>query len=121
MPYTTTTTETSIREASTTPPKEANIVSRVTGRELLDEEMIKLPINVASSNQRDWKDALTQARDKRQELARTAERHARQAGPERYIRPIVLVQVERTGKEQRGVKIDGRLVIHSEDVREHLI
>jgi type III restriction enzyme len=108
-------------ELSATPPKEANIVSRVTGRELLAEEMIKLPINVASSNQRDWKDALTQARDKRQELARAAERHARQAGPERYIRPIVLVQVERTGKEQRGVKIDGRLVIHAEDVREHLI
>jgi type III restriction enzyme len=32
------------------------------------------------------------------------------------VRPIVLVQVERTGREQRGTDF-----IHSEDVREHLI
>lgn len=37
-------------------------------------------------------------------------------GPMRYIRPILLVQVERTGKEQR----DGRH-IHSEDVKEWLL
>ncbi len=36
--------------------------------------------------------------------------------PASHIRPICLIQVERTGKEQRGTRY-----IHSEDVREHLI
>jgi type III restriction enzyme len=39
-----------------------------------------------------------------------------QANSGKYIRPICLIQVERTGKEQRKSGL-----IHSEDVREHLI
>jgi len=101
-------------ELSATPHKEANILVRVTGRELLDEQMIKLPINIANSNQKSWQDCLTQARDKREELIRLAAQHYEQTG--RLIRPIVLVQVERTGKEQRDTEF-----VHSEDVKEHLI
>lgn len=108
-------------ELSATPPDKFNIVSKVSGQQLLDEHMIKLPLNVASSAQRDWKAALTQARDKRRQLARHAERLVAQTGPEHWIRPIVLVQAERTGKEQRGAKIDGRLAIHSDDVKEYLM
>lgn len=103
-----------IVELSATPPKEANVLVQVSGKELLDEEMIKLPINIANSNQRSWKDCLTQAKDKREELARLAENHfilTRKA-----IRPIVLVQVERTGKDQRDTEF-----VHSEDVKEHLM
>jgi type III restriction enzyme len=101
-------------ELSATPHKEANVLVRVAGRELLDEQMIKLPINIANSNQKSWQDCLTQARDKREELTRLAAQHYEQAG--RLIRPIVLVQVERTGKEQRDSEY-----VHSEDVKEHLI
>jgi type III restriction enzyme len=101
-------------ELSATPPKEANALTRVTGKELLDEQMIKLPINIANSNQKSWKDCLTQARDKREELARVAAEHFSQSG--NLIRPIVLVQVERTGKDQRDPKF-----VHSEDVKEHLM
>lgn len=101
-------------ELSATPPKEANVLVRVTGRELLDEHMIKLPINIANSNQKSWKDCLTQARDKREELARYTARHYSQGG--KLIRPVVLVQVERTGKDQRDVGL-----VHSEDVKEHLM
>lgn len=101
-------------ELSATPPKEANVLVHVTGRELLDEHMIKLPINIANSNQKSWKDCLTQARDKREELARYAARHYGQSG--RLIRPLVLVQVERTGKDQRDAGL-----VHSEDVKEHLM
>ena len=61
------------------------------------------------------------ARDKRISLARTAEEFAAQSPDERSIRPIVLVQVERTGADQRGQKIDGRLAIHADDVKEYLI
>lgn len=103
-------------ELSATPPKDANIISRVTGDELLREEMIKLPMNIASSGISNWKDLLTRARDKRVALAEKAAQFARKRPDQKVIRPIVLVQVERTGDDQRDQKL-----IHSEDVREFLI
>ncbi|MCA9431095.1 MAG: restriction endonuclease subunit R, partial [Candidatus Omnitrophica bacterium] len=102
-----------IVEPSATPPYDANVLVKVTGKELLDEEMIKLPINVSNSHQRDWKDVLSEAKDKHDNLAKVSRKHLTREGG--TIRPIVLVQVERTGKEQR----DGK-AIHSEDVREYL-
>jgi type III restriction enzyme len=101
-------------ELSATPQREANVVVRVSGKELLDEQMIKLPMNIANSNQKSWKECLTQARDKRGELARLAERHFKAMG--KIIRSIVLVQVERTGKDQRDAGF-----VHSEDVKSHLM
>lgn len=103
-------------ELSATPQKEANVVTRVSGEELLEEEMIKLPLNIATSGQKQWKDVVTQARDKRAALAKKAVEHANAKGPDRMIRPIVLVQVERTGKDQREPRY-----VHSEDVKEYLI
>jgi type III restriction enzyme len=103
-----------IIELSATPNKGANILTRVSGKELLDEEMIKLPMNISNSNQKSWEDCLTQAKDKREELAKLGVEHYRKT--EKLIRPIVLVQVERTGKDQRDQKY-----VHSEDVKEHLI
>jgi len=94
---------------------EPNIIVRVTGQQLLDEEMIKLPLNIMTSALSDWKDVLTKARDKRKALTKSAEKHALENDLDERIRPIVLVQVERTGKDQRDTKH-----IHSEDVREHL-
>ncbi len=102
-------------ELSATPPRgEANELCKVTGAELLREEMIKLPINVSNSGQQSWHNCLTEARDKREQLARLGWEHYAAGKP--LIRPIVLVQVERTGKDQRGPG-----VIHSEDVKEYLI
>jgi type III restriction enzyme len=101
-------------ELSATPPEQANVLVRVSGLELLDEHMIKLPINVANSNQKSWKECLTQARDKRDALARTAAEHFKASG--KLIRPIVLVQAERTGKGQRTAGL-----VHSEDVKDHLV
>ena len=92
-----------------------NIICKVSGRELLDEEMIKLPLNIATSGQKDWKDVLTQARDRRELLSLKAEKYAEKMGPSRLIRPMVLVQVERTGRDQREAGF-----IHSEDVKEYL-
>ncbi len=107
-------------ELSATPHKGANILSRVSGQQLLDEDMIKLPLNIATSGMSDWKALLTSARDKRQALQNKADALLA-AGPiEQRIRPIVLVQVERTGKEQRGAKAAGRLLVHSKDVEEYL-
>jgi type III restriction enzyme len=101
-------------ELSATPARSANVVVRVSGQELLDEQMIKLPINVSNSGVTSWKDCLTQARDKREHLAELTKKHFGSTG--RYIRPIVLVQVERTGKDQRDTGF-----VHSEDVKAYLI
>jgi len=98
-----------------------NILCKVTGRELLNEEMIKLPMNIATSQQRSWESTLTMARDKREELARKAARYMTKDPDGRLIRPIVLVQVERTGADQRGQMIDGRRVIHADDAKEYLM
>jgi len=103
-------------ELSATPQRGANIISRVTGEELLDEEMIKLPLNIATSGQKSWKDVLTQARDRRETLARLAADHTAKAGESQHIRPIILVQVERTGRDQRDAGF-----IHSEQVKDYLI
>lgn len=101
-------------ELSATPPREANVLAKVTGSELLREEMIKLPINVSNSGQQSWHNCLTEARDRREQLARKALEYYGMGKP--LIRPIVLVQVERTGRDQREAG-----VIHSEDVKEYLI
>lgn len=53
-------------------------------------------------------------RDKRAALAAKAAEH--QSATSKLIRPIVLVQVERTGREQRGTGF-----IHAEQVKEYLI
>jgi len=108
-------------ELSATPHKGANVLCKVSGQELLAEQMIKLPLNVATSGLSDWKAVLTKAKDKRQVLAAKAAEYAGSAGESRWIRPIVLVQVERTGKEQRGAKIKGQQAIHAKDVEEYLI
>ncbi|HEY2249453.1 MAG TPA: hypothetical protein VGH74_00285, partial [Planctomycetaceae bacterium] len=105
-----------IVELSATPQQGANILTRVNGQELLDEEMIKLPLNVATSGQKAWRDVLTQARDKRLALAEIANQHVTSAGPDQQIRPIVLVQVERTGKDQEDSQY-----IHSRQVKAYLI
>jgi type III restriction enzyme len=105
-----------VAELSATPLRGTNIVCRVTGAELLKEEMIKLPLNIATSGQKSWKDVLTQARDRREALARLAAEHTAKAGESQHIRPIILVQVERTGRDQRDAGF-----IHSEQVKEYLI
>ena len=61
-----------ILELSATPPPQSNKLVRVTGQDLLREEMIKLDINVYNRASGDWKDTLlasVQHRDKLEEIA----------------------------------------------------
>ncbi|MCB9866685.1 MAG: hypothetical protein H6816_08650 [Phycisphaerales bacterium] len=106
-----------VRGARLSPPEPPLQVSE----ELRREEMIKLPLNIATSQERSWESTLTMARDKRVALARKAEEYAATSPEQRWIRPIVLVQVERTGKDQRGQKIRGKLAIHADDVKDYLM
>jgi type III restriction enzyme len=101
-------------ELSATPRDETNILCRVSGEELLKEGMIKLPINICNSNEGRWENCLSKAKVKREDLAQIAAAHYEKTQQE--IRPLVLIQVERTGKDQRDAGL-----IHSEQVKEYLI
>jgi type III restriction enzyme len=101
-------------ELSATPPKDTNKLVEITGRELNEEEMIKLDIHLTNKTSLDWKDTMLCAIEKRKALEKAANSFEQNTGV--YIRPINLIQVERTGKDQR----DGKF-IHSEDVKEFLI
>lgn len=93
---------------------QSNILVNVPGTALKDEEMIKLPINVINEAQEGWKHTLTLAHAKLNELADKAAFFQTESG--RYIRPILLVRVERTGREQRDSAF-----VHAEDAREYLM
>ena len=102
-------------ELSATPNRRiSNLLVDISGADLKNEEMIKLPVQVTSFTGDEWRHTLEEASN---ELNRLSERaHALYASENRYIRPIAVVRVERTGRDQR----DGTR-IHAEDVREHLI
>ena len=92
----------------------SNILVNISGTELQAEEMIKLPIEIHSFDNSDWKHTLAETQNKLQELE--TEARNLQARENRYIRPIALVRVQRTGGEQRD-----KGTIHSEDVRKYLV
>lgn len=103
-----------IVELSATPTENSNILVDIRGIELNREEMIKLDLHITNKASPDWKDTLLASVNHRNVLEEKAKEYEAVTG--NYIRPICLIQVERTGKDQRGGNY-----IHSEDVREHLI
>lgn len=92
----------------------ANVLVAVTGRELDREGMIKMPLNLDPRQSEDWKATLNAALTK----LNTLDKEARQlrADTGRYLRPIMLIQVERTGADQRDSNH-----IHAEDVKDWLL
>jgi type III restriction enzyme len=100
-------------ELSATPPQGANVLVDVKGTALEREGMIKLDLHLHNDTSVDWKKTLLTAAERRDFLDEQAREHQARTG--KYIRPICLIQVERTGREQRGGKH-----IHAEDVREYL-
>ena len=92
----------------------ANLLVEVTGRELDREDMIKMPLNLEPRQGTDWRATLNAALTMLNTLHAEAERL--RADTNRYIRPIMLVQVERTGEDQRE---SGH--VHAEDVRDWLL
>lgn len=96
------------------PPTYANWLVDVRGAELAREEMIKLPINLKVKSGDDWHDCLRESLEMLNRLQ--ADSDKLQSNTATYIRPILLVQVERTGKEQREAGF-----IHAEDAKEFLL
>jgi type III restriction enzyme len=103
-----------IVELSATPVEGSNILVEITGLELSREDMIKLDLHIHNKASVDWKDTLLASYNHLQLLTEKAREYEANTG--KHIRPICLIQAERTGKAQRGA---GK--IHSEDVREQLI
>jgi type III restriction enzyme len=82
----------------------------VRGTDLDAAEMIKLPIQVEVRRWADWQSCLAA---RCSGWTRCSARPTAAAGETgRYIRPILLVQVERTGKDQRDAGF-----IHAEDAK----
>ena len=101
-------------ELSATPNRGiSNLLVDIGGPDLKKEEMIKLPVQVTSFPNAEWQLTLGQAADELERLDAEARSFENSTG--RYIRPIAVVRVERTGRDQR----DGER-IHAEDVREYL-
>ncbi len=99
-----------------TPKTEMNILVSITGVELKEEEMIKLDMHIippSGKKEDDWKTMLKEIKAHRDNLEKKTDKYKQTSGV--YIRPIALIQVERTGKEQRG-----KGFVHSMDVKEYL-
>lgn len=96
------------------PPMHSNWLVDVRGTDLDREDMVKLPINVTVQGGDGWQACVRQSVEQLNVLQRDAERLRAESA--RYIRPICLLQAERTGKDQR----DGQF-IHAEDVKEYLL
>jgi type III restriction enzyme len=103
-----------IFELSATPPEKINIIVEIGGQELNQEGMIKLDLHVFNKSSFKWEDVLREAVKKRSDLETIALEYESNTGV--YIRPICLIQAERTGKDQRGSGY-----IHAETIKEYLI
>ncbi len=92
----------------------ANLLVEVTGRDLDREDMIKMPLTLTPCQGTDWRATLQVALTKLSDL----QIHAKQlqADKNQYIRPILLIQVERTGRDQ--VKTG---YVHSDEVKKWLL
>jgi type III restriction enzyme len=86
----------------------------IKGQALADEEMIKLDLHIENRDSVDWKDTLLASIEHRSKIEREAREHEAQTGT--YIRPICLIQVERTGRAQREAGY-----IHAEDAKDYLL
>ena len=92
----------------------SNLLVDITGVELKAEEMIKMPVQIISQEKTNWQDTLSAAVEELGRIKNAA--LALRQQEDRYIRPIAVVRVERTGRDQRD-----SFRVHAEDVREYLI
>jgi type III restriction enzyme len=100
-----------------TPKAEMNIIVSITGLQLKEEDMVKLDMHIippAGRKRDDWRSMLREIKIHREKLEKKAIRYKQNAGLN--IRPIALIQVEATGKDQRGKHNR----VHSLDVKEYL-
>ena len=101
-------------ELSATPNRGiSNLLVDIAGPDLKKEEMIKAPVQVSSFSGMKWQDTLSEAATELERL--DTEARLLESSTDRYIRPIAVVRVERTGKDQQDNDY-----IHAEHVRDYL-
>ena len=101
-------------ELSATPNRGiSNLLVDIAGPDLKKEEMIKSPVQVSSFSGMKWQDTLSEAATELERL--NTEASLLESSTDRYIRPIAVVRVERTGKDQQDNNY-----VHAEDVRDYL-
>lgn len=100
-----------ILELSATPKTNSNILINVRGTELKQEQMIKLPINVFSYEEPNWKQTLNHSHKRLEELNKLSAKLQQEDG--RYIRPIMVIKSE---PKKKGDTYD-----HVEDIKKYLI
>lgn len=103
-----------LMELSATPPALANVLVDIRGQALADEGMVKLDLHIENRTGAHWQDTLLASIEHRQKLEQEARIHEAETGIR--IRPICLIQVERTGKNQHGPGL-----IHADDAKEYLL
>lgn len=94
-----------IMELTATPDTEknpSNVLHSVYAAELKGEEMIKLPIRLATEP--DWQQCLADALARREELQTIADGERRQGAA--YLRPIVLIQAQARSKVKDTLNVD---------------
>ncbi len=91
----------------------SNLLVDIAGPDLKKEEMIKSPVQVSSYSGMKWQDTLNEAATELERL--DAKARLLESSTDRYIRPIAVVRVERTGKDQQDNNY-----IHAENVRDYL-
>jgi len=103
-----------ILELSATPSEKSSILYEAKGFDLWKEQMIKMPITITQTAGNNWNTCLDRSLEKLRQLDKFAEMN--QAEDNVYIRPIMLIRVQRTGKDTRDSKY-----IHAEDVKDYLL
>jgi type III restriction enzyme len=103
-----------LMELSATPPALANVLVDIRGQALADEGMVKLDLHIENRTGAHWQDTLLASIEHRQKLEDQADEYKAQTNIR--IRPICLIQVERTGKNQHGPGI-----IHADDAKDYLL
>ena len=92
----------------------SNILVDIRGTDLEKANMIKLPIHVDVRQWADWQSCLAASVQQLDALQLDADLLRSETA--RYIRPILLIQVERTGADTRDAGF-----IHAEDARAYLL
>ncbi len=85
-----------LMELSATPPALANVLVDIRGHALADEGMVKLDLHIENRDNAHWQDTLLASIEHRRKLEEEAREYEAQSGIR--IRPICLIQVERTGR-----------------------
>ena len=88
-----------ILEYTATPRSQSNVLVNITGQQLKDEKMVKIPIYIHNIAQ--WQETMTSGIAKRKHLEKIAEKEQNE-----YIRPIVLIQAEQEKPDDKKIHVD---------------